>query len=335
MSAERLQTWAEGCIEQARRTETQRGLQDLVDAWRFLEGKQSMLFGMTCSCADLADPEALGRRVREGLRERYLAGDDETRRDLWRVLTALGLSEGLAPPPSERPASREAVPPPRVAALAGTQPGPYDTLPPSVADLSVSEIWARVEQWLAAHHPELLKLLGPPAAESEIDALERGLGVRLPEEYRASLRIHAGSATRRRKDGTEYADSAFEFVRLLPPSIVLSTWSWLADYATFEAATEPTAFVGAIQRSFYHPGWIPIAARDEDLAVFDCIDTVPTVEAAYGQVVVMCTKDDERAARSRSFGAFLARELLLPLETAPIDEGETADQGRIVLVDEA
>lgn len=57
----------------------------------------------------------------------------------------------------------------------------------------ISSAWARVEAALSRVLPDSLPLLAGPAEAGEIDALEATLGLRLPPDFRASLRVHNGS----------------------------------------------------------------------------------------------------------------------------------------------
>jgi cell wall assembly regulator SMI1 len=57
----------------------------------------------------------------------------------------------------------------------------------------IKSAWIRVEAALSRVLPDSLTLLAGPAEASEIDAIEAALGVTLPLDFRASLRIHNGS----------------------------------------------------------------------------------------------------------------------------------------------
>src|SRR3712207_8524642 len=69
--------------------------------------------------------------------------------------------------------------------------------------------WARIERWLAEFAPDVLKSLQPAATEEQISNAEAALGVTLPEEVRASYRIHDGQSP----DGPGLMD-AWEFLSL-------------------------------------------------------------------------------------------------------------------------
>jgi cell wall assembly regulator SMI1 len=61
------------------------------------------------------------------------------------------------------------------------------------ADEMVADAWARIEAQLGRALLAALPLLAPPAEEHVIDAVEAALGVALPADFRASLRIHNGT----------------------------------------------------------------------------------------------------------------------------------------------
>lgn len=210
-----------------------------------------------------------------------------------------------------------------------TTPGPYRALPAHLASLSIEEVWARVEGWLGARHPTLLERLDGPASAEEIAALEADLGVTLPDDYRASLRVHAGGRPRSTHDGRGvYADTPFAALCLLPPPVLLARRRWLEAYEAFPYS-EHARHSGALERAYHHRGWIPVAQADEDLAVFYCLDTAPTDPAAYGQIVSMCTNDDARMTPWASFRAMLIGELLVPMESQPIDEELLEETGTL------
>ncbi|MFD3554467.1 SMI1/KNR4 family protein [Streptomyces goshikiensis] len=59
----------------------------------------------------------------------------------------------------------------------------------------VATSWQRIDTWLAWHAPARLAELGPPASPHAVDQLEVKLGVRLPNDLRASLLCHDGDSS--------------------------------------------------------------------------------------------------------------------------------------------
>jgi molybdopterin molybdotransferase len=202
-------------------------------------------------------------------------------------------------------------------------------LPGHLAHLTVQDTWARIDEWLARRFPALASRLAPPASEKEIEDLERALGLPLPEDYRASLRIHAGGEVHATRDGSDvYSVSPFAGVRLLAPPVLLARRSWLARYASLPCRETPRVSA-SVRRAYHHDGWIPIAEGDEDRALYFCIDTVPASPDAHAQIVCMLTNDPDREAPWASFRAFLISELLVPIASSEVDEEATEDAGAI------
>jgi len=56
----------------------------------------------------------------------------------------------------------------------------------------MQDIWARIDDWLRGNVPELLTTLQPGATEAQIRDLEEHLSIQLPEDVKASHRIHYG-----------------------------------------------------------------------------------------------------------------------------------------------
>src|SRR5262245_7500061 len=65
-------------------------------------------------------------------------------------------------------------------------------------------IWDRISVWLAANAPAVAESLHPGATDRKIRAVERKLGLPLPEDVKASYRIH---------DGQKLVDEGFLYGR--------------------------------------------------------------------------------------------------------------------------
>lgn len=91
--------------------------------------------------------------------------------------TATGDPDGSAPDADCHPAARA----PRVRALS----------PRMVR--AVGRQWARIERWLKANDPASYRTLGPPARARTIAVAEAQMGLRFPDDLRASLMRHNGA----------------------------------------------------------------------------------------------------------------------------------------------
>lgn len=56
----------------------------------------------------------------------------------------------------------------------------------------IADAWRRIEAWAAREWPDKELKLRPPASAAAIEKAEAAIGVRLPDEFRASLAIHDG-----------------------------------------------------------------------------------------------------------------------------------------------
>lgn len=61
-------------------------------------------------------------------------------------------------------------------------------------ETNVQDLWERIEAWLQREAPEELLSLQPGATDWELQEAETVLGITLPEEVKASYRIHNGGA---------------------------------------------------------------------------------------------------------------------------------------------
>lgn len=129
------------------------------------------------------------------------------------------------------------------------------------AETPVAQAWARIEYWLAQNAPAVLDGLRPGASDTEIDATERTLNVRFPDDLRASLHLHDGQ------------DS--EAPTLLPDGQLLSLadmrdqWSFQQELldeqdSIMDSESEPDQGVRA---DWWNPGWIPLT---HDLRAIIC-----------------------------------------------------------------
>jgi cell wall assembly regulator SMI1 len=161
----------------------------------------------------------------------------------------------------------------------------------------VARAWDRIEAWLAQHLPSAQ--LNPPAAEDDIAALETKVGVRLPDDLRASLLRHDGEDV---DDGPALAAG----MPLLGVDGIDSEWTLWTDMQArgeFEAGPEPSTVIRTDE--WFRRGWIPFAGSDgQDF----CIDYDPGPDGRAGQLVSM---DHETGATPHPVPSFTAWLTLL------------------------
>ena len=160
----------------------------------------------------------------------------------------------------------------------------------------MTALWRRVEAALDTYDPDLKGDLEPGASDAAIAAAEAALGVRLPDEYRASVRIHDGI-------GTYLMDSW----QLSPLETVLRRWemfqSFVADGTLTLGEVARVRAKGPVRKERWNSRWIPIAENgggDDHL-----LDLDPAPGGAVGQVLYRTRESTAVAVIAPSFGAYL------------------------------
>jgi cell wall assembly regulator SMI1 len=177
----------------------------------------------------------------------------------------------------------------------------------------VAQAWQRIENWLRDNAPETYRTLNPPATDAAIAHVEELIGVPLPADVVASLRIH---------DGVTFDGGRFEIAgRYAPASVerIESLWRMLTDL--LDDFGDEDGMVGW----WWHPQWVPIA---EDNSGCELI-----VDGRAGEdndrVAVKDKEDgpwwDNAEFCWPSLGALLA-------ETADLLEGRKVDQRHLPTV---
>jgi cell wall assembly regulator SMI1 len=121
---------------------------------------------------------------------------------------------------------------------------------------TVTEAWARIEDWLARHAPASATVLAPPADPAEIAAAEVALGLAFPADLVESLRRHNGLV---------------EWANILPENPPLSVARIVEHRQMCMEVAE--SIDGFTARSggepWWHESWLPFAESDGDSQVID------------------------------------------------------------------
>jgi cell wall assembly regulator SMI1 len=160
----------------------------------------------------------------------------------------------------------------------------------------MQEIWNRIEAWLDAHVPAGAGILQAGAAEEEIATTERHLGVSLPEEVRASFRLHDGQA-----EGP-WLMWGSELLSLERVRQEWAAWKGLADAGAFRNFRSDSD--GRVAGDWYHPGWIPLT--HDGGGNHHCLDLHPGPRGRAGQVIQLWHDDSPRPVVAPSYRAWLA-----------------------------
>jgi cell wall assembly regulator SMI1 len=160
---------------------------------------------------------------------------------------------------------------------------------------NITSMWARFDGWLADNWPEGLRSLNPPASDEQIAALEQALGVALPEDYTASLKVHNGQSG---PGGGMFDGSLY-----LSADEVLAQWAVWKDLQRDgpfdEFRSDP---VNGIKDDWWNPAWIPFTHDGSGNHL--CLDLDPAGAGRPGQIITMWHDMAERELLVPDFGSW-------------------------------
>lgn len=168
---------------------------------------------------------------------------------------------------------------------------------PNVSTSDVAGNWDRLHRWYAEHLPVVMETWNPPASEEQIADFERRIGRPLPEEVKASYRIHDGQ---RQRPGALYG------LALHSLDEILEHWEQARTFGmdeVFEKGVHSSQPEGAVQLVTLHPGWLPLTydGGGNHLA----IDLAPGPKGTVGQIILYGPDDEDRHVAAASWGSFL------------------------------
>ena len=146
----------------------------------------------------------------------------------------------------------------------------------------MQDLWTRLESWLAVHAPNKLETLAPGATDEQIAHAETLMSVRLPEDFKASCRIHNGQ---RGKD-----EVLMNIRELLSLERIEEEWKESFDPGDGDWSDEP----------WWNKKWIPFTYNGA--GDYDCLDLVPSHSGHVGQVIDFWHDDARREVKAHSFG---------------------------------
>ncbi|KAI7363246.1 putative 1,3-beta-glucan biosynthesis protein [Hortaea werneckii] len=203
----------------------------------------------------------------------------------------------------------------------------------------VSHSWERMERWLEDNYEELFENLCEGATVNDVNELEHELDCTLPQELRESIQCHDGQERGGLPTGVLFGCMLMDCEEILQewqqwrtvneaylstnPNDFVIPQAPLKAFAGSSSAV-PTAQANsadsrwrqelmdkqdsqptnAVQKSYAHPAWIPVA-RDwggNNIA----IDLAPGPTGKWGQIILMGRDYDCKYVISRSWSAFLA-----------------------------
>jgi cell wall assembly regulator SMI1 len=165
----------------------------------------------------------------------------------------------------------------------------------------MQEIWTRIETWLKVNAPQVFDVLQPGASDAKIKELEDWLSIQLPEDVKASYRIHDGQSTYNYGliDGREFL--SIERIR-----DEWQVWKELLDSGTFQdddgqdQGSDPAP---GICNVWWSAHWIPLTY--DGGGNHDCLDLNPAEGGTVGQIITMWHDDPQRQIVAPSFQVWL------------------------------
>jgi len=164
---------------------------------------------------------------------------------------------------------------------------------------SVADSWQRIESHLTA---EVRATLHSGAALPEIAAVERRLAVTLPDDLRASLRLHNGQSGQAglipSLVGAEAKFCLLSLDRIVGEWILWNELLESGDFRGLDAGPDR-----GVRDAWWHPAWIPVSAS----AAGDhhCVDLAPAPGGSCGQVITVNHDNPRRQRVAVSFGGWL------------------------------
>src|SRR5579859_413445 len=144
----------------------------------------------------------------------------------------------------------------------------------------VQALWQRIENWLNQYAPQAWHRLRPGCSEREIQQAEAAMDVILPEDFKASCRLHNGG----------YVLDLVTKMQMLPLKEIVSLWQVLKDcldQGSWEDLT-PDHFqydgskwqTSPVQQVWWHPQRIPCGSDRAGNCC--CLDMAPAPEGSVG-----------------------------------------------------
>lgn len=166
--------------------------------------------------------------------------------------------------------------------------------------MGIRQDWKRIEDWTAANFPAEFFRLVDGATEKQIQALERTLGVSLPDDVKESYRIHNGCSD------TNMPYTGF----LLPIDDIGKFWAACCQQQKEEKwgspeydDYQPQCIEGPIKPIWWNP--LRIRVTDNCSGGGLTIDLDPPDEGTRGQVIHFDSAMGPTRVYAKGWGAFL------------------------------
>lgn len=157
--------------------------------------------------------------------------------------------------------------------------------------------WDVLEACLSRSSPDVLADLNPPATDADVERLQHRLGVGLPADFVACLKVHDGQ-----KGRSKWLFGDWEFLQSRRIAEEWSIWKRLLDAGDFEGMRAQTE--RGVKACWWSPHWIPFTGNGSGDHL--CMDLDPDVGGHIGQVITFWHDNGRRRKESNSFGEWFA-----------------------------
>lgn len=165
----------------------------------------------------------------------------------------------------------------------------------------MEEVWQRIDLWLQANTPQIFETLQSGASDAGIAEFETILSIKLPEDVKASYRIHNGQFAYSLDE--KGLIEGREFLSLERIRDEWEVWKELLDSEQFEGCeSEPDL---GIRNDWWNDKWIPITY--DGAGNHDCLDLDPADDGTVGQIITMWHDSSDREMVASSLRQWLQK----------------------------
>ncbi|OUM55678.1 hypothetical protein BVG19_g5253 [[Candida] boidinii] len=177
---------------------------------------------------------------------------------------------------------------------------PFITVKKNLRLSSIKEIWELFDDWLKENWVQGYNNLAHPATDEEIEILEENLGVKLPGDYKESLKCHNGQI------GYQFTFKNNEYLSIDKVYHYRNLWKDIKISGKLDGLTSKIYDNEPISNEWYNINWIPIT--HDGAGNHYCLDLDPDLNknGKIGQIITMWHDSDSRSIISYSFKEFFA-----------------------------
>jgi cell wall assembly regulator SMI1 len=188
----------------------------------------------------------------------------------------------------------------------------------------VKRFWHDLEAWLKQRVPHWLETLPPPVPEDKLESLESQLGFALPEEFKASYRVHDGLGESKLLRLETHQYDQYQVYGILHKTV----WEWLPleaiapaytqtldiykdifPEAAFKQVEAVTTLKGPVKSQHWNERWIPFQTLNgADIVTY--LDLDPAEGGRVGQVIQQDMEACHQEVVASSLAEWLEAHLL-------------------------